>query len=89
MSDLIIDPATDPVGTVRVYPDDDPLSPAAARVIRAGWSYSPDSPVWMWLTGRPGDSDYYLSGADVAGWPIQPWPELAPILHHPHTEETP
>lgn len=61
------DPATDPPMTVRVHPDDDPMSPAARRVIRT------DDPTWAWVvvTGYVPDMAF-LPHEDVATWPITP-----------------
>ncbi|GGI83762.1 hypothetical protein GCM10011581_21220 [Saccharopolyspora subtropica] len=70
-------PATDPTGTVRVHPDDDPADPAARRFIRTidgGWSS---------LTHPPGSAPAAVPSDAVRGWPRQPLADLALRLGHP------
>jgi hypothetical protein len=81
----------DPVGTVRVHPDDNRFDPTARRRIAVD---APDyaGPYegcrWQRLTGVgtwDGGCDP-LHSRDVAGWPVQPLAELAVVLGHPRAK---
>lgn len=83
----------DPIGTIRVHPDDDPRDPGARRVIRT------DREVelrWVLITGREragadwgsrSDAEIGLGEfSDVMGlsvWPRQSLAELAHVLGLP------
>lgn len=78
----------DPVGTVRVHPDDDRLNPGSRRRIAvdaSDYAGPYEGCRWQRLTGvgvGDGGCDP-LHSRDVAGWPVQPLAELAVVLGHP------
>ncbi|GGM64277.1 hypothetical protein GCM10012275_38540 [Longimycelium tulufanense] len=79
------DPATDPLGTVRVHPEDHPLALCARRVIKLPIGREPYH-YWRYLTPEITPSPPGLRDQDVAGWPIQPLAELAVVLGHVHPD---
>lgn len=74
-------PAADPIGTVRLAPDTDRLSPTAHRRIKLPVGAWPGY-YWRDLTGG---NLRELVGDDLemAGWPVQPSHEVAAVLDHP------
>lgn len=78
------DPATDPVGTVRVHPDHDRCAVLTRRYIRTSTDLgAPTDPVpWALLTGW---GHLFATDAYVDDWPVQPWSQLAGVLGHPET----
>lgn len=86
-------PEQDPIGTVRIHPDDDPLVFHARRRIKmeaSDYSGPYEGCCWDRLTTtfREG-SPFGLEGTDpvtseyVVSWPVQPWWQLAAALELP------
>lgn len=75
------DASYDPVGTVRVHPDDDPRDPHARRRIRTSLRMCP----WAWLTGAKSEVQEVFQQWDhalVRSWPVQSLHELAELAGH-------
>lgn len=93
-----LDPlASDPIGTVRVHPDDDPMKPAVRRRIKvesSDYSGPYERACWERLTStfRKG-SLFGQEGTDpvqseyVLTWPVQPWWQVAAVLELPSAQE--
>lgn len=90
-------PENDPIGTVRVHPNDDPMEASARRRIKVESSdYSGPYEGCCWerftTTFREG-SPFGQDGTDpvtaeyVATWPVQPWWQLAAALSLPAGQE--
>ncbi|MGW1680533.1 hypothetical protein [Saccharopolyspora sp. NPDC002376] len=75
------DPATDPIGTVRVHPDGSPEDPDTRRAWKVGQI---DSLAW-WEDGR----QEWRRDEDVATWPRQPLTDVARVLGHSDTSARP
>ncbi|MGO1049815.1 hypothetical protein [Crossiella sp. CA198] len=74
-------PAADPIGTVRLAPDTDRLSPTAHRRIKLPVGGRPGY-YWRDLTGG-NLRECVADDLDMAGWPVQPSHEVAAVLGHP------
>lgn len=68
-SEPLGNPADDPVMVVRIHPADDPMSPSARRVIRAGYATGvvPARP-WVPVSGASRVNGY--AHEDVKEWPV-------------------
>ncbi|GAA4837777.1 hypothetical protein GCM10025787_17540 [Saccharopolyspora rosea] len=69
-------PAADPVGTVRIHPDDAPDDPAARRAVKTSGG-------WTMLTRPESSAPGAPCPAGVGDWPRQPLGHLAAVLGHP------
>ncbi|MER7078150.1 MULTISPECIES: hypothetical protein [Bacteria] len=81
-------PSADPIGTVRVHPDDAPDDPNARRVIRLdGARFDDPDASWFELSAAEnGGGDGYGS-SQVASWPRQPLADVGRVMGHPAVRE--
>lgn len=73
-------PAQDPIGMVRVHPQDDPQDPMARRVIHVDCA---PHKVWLSLVADPQAEHPWVADDAVSSWNTQSLAEVARIFGHP------
>lgn len=86
-------PILDPIGTVRIHPDDDPMDAASRRNIKvAVTKYEPyHGSGWVEFTfpsgTLAGGGNTLTNAEQPLSWPVQPWWQLAAVLELPIGQE--
>lgn len=80
-------PESDPLGTVRVHPDDDPASPSARRKVKLPITREPGA-YWRDLTPAMGTPPYVYSNEAIESWAVQALADVARALGHPFAEQS-